>query len=261
MTQLIFQANPLIFALFVLVVLGLSIEIPYAVLKRAELDKGRLDAYNVVQMGLLTLTSFVVGLSFAQSSERFTARRALVVKEANAIGTTWLRADQLPAAQSLEFRRILTNYASTILVEYQSPNDPDLDEQTRKRSNAYQEELWTIASGAVRQTPTHQGYSLLMQSLNETIDVSGEQLYALTNHVPTAILVLTLLLVVLSSFSLGLRFALHKSRPPGLTAVFVIAYVLVINMMIDYDRPQAGFVKLNLDPLRLQVAAMQRQER
>ncbi|HEY4433868.1 MAG TPA: hypothetical protein VGM99_05655 [Candidatus Cybelea sp.] len=257
MEYLIFQANPLLFATLLFVVMALSIEAPYKLLRVPDVDKALVDAFNVVQAGLLTLTSFVIGLSFAQASGRFDLRRELVVKEANAIGTTWLRAAALPSRESSEFRRVLTAYASARLTAYQTPNNPSLKNSTLAQSDDDQGEMWKIALGALRKSPSNLGYSLLAQSLNDTIDVSAEQLQALTTHVPTAVLVLTVLLVIVTALSLGLRFGLNKSRPPGLTIAFLIAYVLVVNMMIDYDRPQTGWVKVNLNPLRVQLETMQ----
>lgn len=257
MSYLIFHANPWVFAVLLFVVLGLSVEATYLLFRKTELVPQRVEAFNAVQAGLLTLTSFVIGLSFAQASSRFDARRELVVKEANAIGTTWLRAGQLPAAAATEFRRVLSNYTSARLTAYQTPNNPQLADRTFKESDEDQNELWRLAAGALRESPTNLNYSLLMQSLNDTIDVSAEQMQALTTHVPIAVFVLTLLLVELSALSLGLRFALNKSRPPALTIIFMVAYVLVVNMMIDYDRPQSGLVKVNLNPLRVQLQTMQ----
>jgi hypothetical protein len=112
-TQFIFFANPWLLPTALLVVLALSIELPYrfagSFMAQHEV-KG--DAWNAAQSRLLTLMAFVLGLSFAQASARFDTRRALVVEEANAIATTWLRADQLPAAQVGRFRHILTDYAT-----------------------------------------------------------------------------------------------------------------------------------------------------
>ena len=68
---------------------------------------------------------------------------------------------------------------------------------------------------------------------------------------------LTLALVTLGTLSLGLRFAMSQSRPVILSALYVIAYVLVINMMVDYDRPNTGFVTVSLTPLKLQLESMQ----
>jgi hypothetical protein len=258
MTQLIYHSNPWLLPALMLVVLGLSIELPYrfANLLPANLTKD--DALNTVQAGLLTLASFVLGLSFSQASGRFDARRQLVVKEANAIGTTWLRADQLESPQAKRFRKILTSYTAVRVRAYETPGEPALYEQAIDQSNQDQGELWAIASSALRAHETTLGRSLLMQALNDTIDVSSEQLQALTSHVPTAVIVLTLLLVTLGTLSLGLGFARKRSRPAVLSAIYVLAYVIVITMMVDYDRPQTGFVTVNLNPLKLQLQSMQR---
>jgi len=66
-------------------------------------------------------SALVLGLSFSQASARFDARRAIVITEANAIGTTWLRADQLEHADSKHFRQILTDATAAGLAVYQTP--------------------------------------------------------------------------------------------------------------------------------------------
>lgn len=237
-------------------VLALAIEAPYRLLRLKHAGE-HIDAFNAVQAGLLTLASFVLGLSFAQASARFDARRALVVKEANAIGTTWLRADQLPPRLSTEFRRVLTEYTAVRLKAYGAQRTPAFYREAIDVSDRDQGRLWSIASTALRGRPANLGLSLLMQTLNDTIDVSAEQLQALTTHVPTAVVELTLVLVTLGALSLGLRFAIDGARPAALSAVYVVACVVVISMMIDYDRPQSGFVKVNLSPLQLQLNSMQ----
>jgi hypothetical protein len=258
MTWLIFQSNPWLFPTLMLIVLALAIELPFRCGRpfNARITK-QLDAFTVLQTGLFTLASFVLGLSFAQASARFDARSDLVVKEANAIGATWLRADQLPPVRALRFRQILTDYTSARLKAYETPRDEDLFAKTMVRSNRDQAAIWEIASSAVRAHPSDLGFSLLMQTLNDTIDVSAEQLQALTVHVPTVVVLLTLGLVALGAVSLGLRFAIDGARPPLLSAIYVVAYMFVIRMMIDYDRPQTGFVTVDLTPMRLQLQSMQ----
>jgi hypothetical protein len=205
----------------------------------------------------------VLGLSFSQAEGRFDARRALVIKEANAIGTTWLRADQLVHARQQRFRQVLVDYTSTRLRAYelpgavQRPGGQVAYQAELDRSNREQDEMWAIASSALRAHPGNLGLSLLMQTLNDTIDVSAEQLQALTTHVPTAVVVLTLALITLGALSLGLRFAADRSRPTALSAIYVVASVIVVTMMIDYDRPQTGFVRVNLNPLKVQLQSME----
>ncbi len=258
MTQLIFQSNPWLLPALMLVILGLSIEVPYRLGPLLARYIPKTDPFNTVQAGILTLSAFVLALSFNQASARFDTRRGLVVKEANAISTTWLRANQLEPAESKRFRQVLTDYTAARLRAYETPRDPALYRATIDQGDKDKRELWAVASSALRAHPTNLGLSLLVQSTNDTIDVSMEQLQALTGHVPTAVIVLTLILVVLGTLSLGLRFAIDELRPPILSAIYVIAYVLVINMMVDYDRPNTGFVRVSVTPLKLQLQSMQR---
>ncbi len=261
MTDLIYQSNPWVFPALVFVSLAAAIELPYRLGRpfATKLTK-QFDAFNSIQAGLFTLASFVLGLSFAQASARFDTRRDLVVKEANVIGTTWLRADQLDPVRARRFRRILTDYTAARLKAYSTPHDQALHARTLLQSSEDQDAVWAIASSALHANQSKIGLSLLMQTLNDTIDVSAEQLQALTTHVPTIVVELTVALVLLGALSLGLRFAIDGARPMFLSAIYVVAYVFVIGMMVDYDRPQTGFVTVNLNPLTLQLQTMQREE-
>lgn len=256
MTDLLYQASPWILPTVMLVVLGLAIELPFRLRAAVSLKNPSRDPVNAVQAGLLTLSAFVLGLSFSQASARFDARRAVVIAEANAIGTTWLRADQLESADSKRFRQILTDATVAGLAVYQSPNDPQLAQRTTARAKRDENQLWSIASSAFRARETI-GLSLLLQSVNNLIDVLAQQRQALAGHVPTAIVVLTLCLVTLGALSLGVRFALDGTRPLMLSIIYVVAYVIVIEMMIDYDRPKTGFVSVSLTPMTEQLRQMQ----
>jgi hypothetical protein len=263
MTYLIFYSNPWLLIIVLTVVLILSIELPY---RWGQSLVGKLaknmDAFNAVQGGLLTLASFVLGLSFAQASARYDARRALVVAEANDIGTTWLRAEQLEPAKESRFRRILVEYTAARLQAYETPRNArsgwgSVYQNALDQSTQSQDQMWTIVSDALRAHPSNLGLSLLMQTLNDTIDVSTEQLQALSSHVPTAVVVLTLLLITLGSLSLGIRFAADGARPAMLSAIYVVASVVVVTMMVDYDRPRTGFVTISLDPIKIQLQSME----
>ncbi len=96
-----------------------------------------------------------------------------------------------------------------------------------------------------------------MQSLNDTLDVTARERQALASHVPTAIVVLTLCLVTLATLSLGIRFAVVGSRPVLMSIIYVVAYVIVIEMMVDYDRPNNGFVTVSLTALTDELQSMQ----
>jgi hypothetical protein len=258
MTYLFFQSSPWLLPTLMLVVLALAIELPYRFASLLPLSKAKTDPLNALQAGLLTLSAFVLSFSFSQASARFDTRRALVVTEANAIGTAWLRADQLEPTQSRQVRQILIDDTAARLAAYQTPDNPELYRQMIDRTNRDQDEMWAIVSSASHAHQTSLELAQLRQSLNDKINVSSQQRQALTTHVPTAIIALVLVLVTLGALSLGLRFALDGSRPAGMSAIYVLAYVVAISMMISYDRPNSGFVRVNLTPLTLQLQSMER---
>ena len=49
---------------------------------------------------ILALLAFLLAVTMGMAADRFDARRALVLAEANAIGTTYLRAGYLPEPAS-----------------------------------------------------------------------------------------------------------------------------------------------------------------
>lgn len=262
MTYLIFQSSPWLLIVVLTIVLSLCIRLPYRWRRTAKGLARNMDAFNAVQTGILTLASFVLGLSFSQAQGRYDDRRALVTKEANAIGTTWLRADQLDGPHRERFRTTLVDYTSTRLHAYEGRRDASMSQESfvqsaAERSDRDQQQMWAIVSQAINAHPTNLGLSLLTETLTDTIDVSAEQFQALTTHIPTAVVVLMLVLIMLGALSLGVRFAADGSRPATLSALYVVAMVVVVTMMVDYDRPQNGFVRVNLNPIRLQLSSME----
>ena len=59
---------------------------------------------------ILGLLAFMLAFTFSLAAARFDARRQAVLEEANAIGTTYLRARLLPEPQRSETRDLLRKY-------------------------------------------------------------------------------------------------------------------------------------------------------
>lgn len=257
MSDLIFHENPAIFIGLVLVALVAALELTYRfggpLVRHFETND---EMWNAIQTGLLALVAFMLGFSFSQAQGRYDARRELVIKEANDIGTTWLRAAQLPDPLRGPFKRALYHYTAVRLQAYETPSDVALFERELSYSGREQETLWNIASSTLRVHDTNLGYSLLMQSLNNTIDDSGEQRAALIQHVPVAAVLLTFLLILIAAFSLGLSFARVGARPAVFSMIYIVAIALVFEMVVDYDRPQTGVIRVSLALLQTQLEPM-----
>ena len=56
--------------------------------------------FGTILPASLTLLGLIIGFSFSMASSRYDQRKALEEAEANAIGTEYVRADLMPAAQA-----------------------------------------------------------------------------------------------------------------------------------------------------------------
>ncbi|MEO8308709.1 MAG: hypothetical protein ABI616_11795 [Pseudomonadota bacterium] len=73
----------------------------------ATVDEAGKSHVSSLQGALLGLLALLLGFSFSMAISRYDTRRSLVLEEANAIGTTYLRAGFLPSEQGNEARRLL----------------------------------------------------------------------------------------------------------------------------------------------------------
>ena len=93
-------------------------------------------AFGIAQGGVAVLAGLILGFSFA--SMRFETRRMLVVEEANAIGTTYLRAVSLPVASADQFRSMMWDDAQARLVAYADLSNRGRSEAVERQSVAMQ---------------------------------------------------------------------------------------------------------------------------
>jgi hypothetical protein len=102
--------------------------------------RGR-DNDATLEAAVLGLLALMISFSFAMALSLFEARRDAVLSEANAIGTTALRARLLPAPHDAQTVKLLREYVQIRLDLFrQAPTALELDAAT-DRSNAIQTSL------------------------------------------------------------------------------------------------------------------------
>jgi hypothetical protein len=195
---------------------------------------------------LLALMAFLLAITMGMASDRFDARRHLVLAEANAIGTVYLRAGYLPESASKEIRELLRAYAPQRILTN------DLDELRVKmaRSLEIQAKIWSITEDLARATPDSDVLALFIASLNEMIDLHETRVTAgLYARVPETILLLLLVGSLLTLAMVGYNAGLTLRRSPLTSVVLTIVLGAVITLVVDLDRPREGFLEVSQQPL------------
>ena len=195
---------------------------------------------------LLALLAFLLAITMGMASDRFDTRRKVVLAEANAVGTTYLRAGYLPEPASSEIRDLLREYVPQRIVS----NDLADIRARMARSVEIQTKIWSITEGLARATPDSDVLALFIASLNETIDLHETRVIAgLYARVPETILVLLLLASMLTLGMVGYNAGLTRRRSPLTAVVLVVVLGAVVTLVVDLDRPREGFLEVSQQPL------------
>ena len=202
---------------------------------------------SIVILGLLAL---MIGFSFAIALSRFEARRDAVLNEANAIGTTALRARLLPAPYDAEALKSLRDYVQLRLDLTQRVASASDVKAAIGRSNEIQETLWRNAMALAAKDTGMVPTGLFIQSLNEMIDNQGKHLEATRGRVPNIVFValygVAVVAFTLAGYANGLLEERRVRLPVYVMAVLVSAVILLIQ---DLDRPTAGSIRVSQQPM------------
>lgn len=194
----------------------------------------------------LGLLAFLLAFSFGIVASRFDLRRTVLLDEANAIGTAFLRAGMLPDAEGASVRHLLREYAS---VRLEATKGAPVDDVLR-RSEEIHQELWKEAVVAVDRDPRSVPTGLFIQSLNEVIDLhSARAMASLRNRMPLPVWVVLFSVGLLSFFTMGYQAGLTRASRSPATLVIALTFVSVIWLVADLDRPGEGFLRVNQQPM------------
>jgi len=207
------------------------------------------DSVSTLESAILGLLALMIGFTFAMALSRFEDRRDAVLVEANAIGTTALRARLLPAPHSSEAIKLLREYVQIRLdITRRPPSEQDFAAML-SRSGAIQEALWQQAKAVAAKDNAMVPTGVFIQSLNEMIDNQEKRLAALYNRLPLIILFalygVSVIAVGFAGYTSGLQ-SRHSRLPVYITGILVAAMVLLIQ---DLDRPGAGFIRVSQQPM------------
>jgi hypothetical protein len=200
---------------------------------------------GVLVGSILALLAFLLAVTMGMAADRFDTRRAIVLDEANAIGTTYLRAGYLPEPASSEIRELLRQYVP-LRIRTSAADDLQGDIQ---KSQAILTQLWTIAEGVAKTTNQGDLTSTFIESLNDTIDLHETRLTAASARVPETVVLLLIFGSVLTLGMVGFSAGLTRRRSLLSAAVLVIALGAVITIVVDLDRPREGFIQVSQQPL------------
>jgi hypothetical protein len=231
-----------------LAVMFLAVELGYRGhrwLDRDEPHAGRQSGHDHLLQAVLGLLALLLGFTFSLALDRFEVRRDLVTQEANAISTTWLRAQILQEPNRSSMSGLLRRYLDARLAW--SEGDQSLELQGR--TAAIQDELWTAVGKAIRTDPSGELSQDVMGAMNTSFMAATSRAVARSTDIPDQVLAILYLYAVLSMVLLGYILGAAGKPHRIATALLLVLLTLALVVILDLDRPLDGSIQVSNQPL------------
>ena len=210
-------------------------------------DEVRPD-FGTVLAATLTLLGLIIGFSFSMATTRYDLRKTYEEAEANAIGTEYVRADLLPAAEGAQVRSLLKQYTDLRIRFYKTREAGDL-QQINAETARIQNELWAAASKPAIAQPSPV-IALAVGGMNDVLNSQGYTQAAWWNRIPVGAWCLMFVIALFCNVMLG-----YGARRVHARLLMVLPLVVAISFFLisDIDSPRGGLIKVspqNLEILR-----------
>ncbi|HTQ51303.1 MAG TPA: hypothetical protein VMJ12_11370 [Candidatus Acidoferrales bacterium] len=199
---------------------------------------------GAVEGAVFSLIALLIAFTFSGAASRFQERRETAVKEANAIGTVWLRLDLLPSAVQPSLREKLHQYITArVAFDQVLPNVTAAKAEFNK-SSSLQKQIWTEAIADCRDSGSPSATSMLLPAMNDMFDLSTTRVMQALTHTPLLIYAILVFLVMGGSVLVGYGMGGSRRRNWFHSFAFVATITMALYLILDFEFPSVGLIRL-----------------
>ncbi|MDD1620895.1 MAG: hypothetical protein LUQ11_05395 [Methylococcaceae bacterium] len=213
---------------------------------RADDQKTDNTAAGLIDGAIFGLMGLLIAFTFSGAASRLDHRRDLVINEANAIGTAYLRLNLLPAESQPPLRDLFRQYLDARLDAFQKLPDMAAAEASLLRANQLQNQIWPMAVQSCQASGSVPTTTLLLSALNEMFDMATlRTATARVMHPPMVIFVMLFALALLSSFLAGYSMGNNPETTRFHVFGFAAIIAVTVYVILDIEYPRAGLIRVD----------------
>lgn len=228
---------PILVFVLSFIALWISARIGVSIVKLRPLKEGEKDDLDRVSNASLTLLALIIGFSFSMAVSRYDQRKNYEEEEANAIGTEYVRADLLPAADAPKVRSLLIQYLDQRLRFYEARELQSLDEIDADTAKL-QAQMWSAVQDVARAQPTP-SIALVVSGMNDVLNTQGYTQAAWLNRIPFGAWSLMIGIAICSSLLTG--YSAHTTKCLLFVAMPLLMAIAFF-FIADIDSPRRGII-------------------
>jgi hypothetical protein len=209
--------------------------------KQGSLSEQEREDFGVVLAATLTLLGLIIGFSFSMAISRYDQRKNYEEEEANAIGTEYLRAELLPAADSAKIQALLSKYLDQRILFYRTRFASQLG-PINADTEQLQSELWSSVRTPAEAQPNPVA-ALAVSGMNDVLNAQGYTQSAWWNRIPIAAWGLMGIIAVCSNMLVG--YGVRRAKASSLSLLVLPLIVSISFLLIaDIDSPRGGIIRI-----------------
>jgi hypothetical protein len=209
---------------------------------------------DVVLGAVLTLLGLIIGFSFSMAISRYEQRKTYEVSEANAIGTEYVRADLMPAADAAKMHELMREYLEQRILFYTATSEEEIPPINAATAHL-QTEMWAAVHASFLAEPTP-ALALVASGMNDVLNSVGYTQAAWWNRIPAEAWWLMSAIAICSNMLVS--YSRHCPKTP-LIRFLVLPFVLSIAFfaMADIDSPRRGLIRVPPENLNSLAQSLQ----
>ena len=231
--------------LCVLMVVAVVLGRRLALWQIATLGRKSEEGISAIDGAVLGLLGLLLAFAFGMAGDHLQTRRNLIVNEANAIGTAWLRITCLPADDQLPMREDFRQYLEARLRQTPGRLSTDQQPTLAALTARLRAAIWQRAVAAQPRCVTPQAGALVIEALNTMFDAATSRLAAANNHLPLPIVWVLMGVALVASVLAGIAMGRAPQVNWTTTLIFALAVSLTVWAIIDLELPRYGLIRVD----------------
>jgi len=222
------------------------LEIGYRVGQRrfSRQNESEKSGISIIDASIFGLLGLILAFTFGGVVSRLDHRRQLIVEEANAIETAYLRLSILASPAGDALRVQLKDYLDSRIGAYALLPDTKAALVELARGNRMQKEIWENAVEAAKMASPQPVAVLLLPALNQMFDVATKRTRAAFSHVPMPIIYLLMATAWFCSILAG--YSLYNPKGRNILHMLIFAAMISVTFyaILDLEYPRLGLINL-----------------
>jgi hypothetical protein len=219
----------------------------FGIYRRKDQDELQHAPVGTVVGSAFALLAFMLAFTFQIATNRYEARKELLLDEVTNIRTTYLRAGLLKEPMRSDTKELLVKYTD---IRADLAKDTSKINIAISSSQEILNKLWNYAETLAEEDRSSEIYALFTSSVNDLVDDFNQRITMTFEYrIPPLVLWILLIIAFFSMFTIGYQFGISGKGSFRINVSLSIIFAVVMFLIISLDRPETGLARLNQKPV------------